>query len=83
MGWEDPNTTISGLSMACQRNAILLAFRWCADDGPTLNASLVALCDFFQGIRTSIAKKPCIFLIFQGEGGGQLNPPMMKAKHQC
>ena len=39
-------------------------FRWRADDGPTLNACLVAL--IFQGIWTSIARKPYIFVIFQG-----------------
>ena len=32
-GMEDPNTTISGPSLARQRN----------DDGPTINAGLVAL----------------------------------------
>ena len=53
-GLDDPNITINGPSSACQRNAIEMAFRWRADDGPTLNASLVALC---QGIRTSIAQK--------------------------
>ena len=43
-GREDPNTTIiSGPSLARQRNAIYMAFRWCADDGATLNAGLVAL----------------------------------------
>ena len=42
-GREDPNTTISGPSSAHQRNAIKMAFRWRADDGPTLNAGLVAL----------------------------------------
>ena len=31
---------------------------------PTLNAGLVAV--IFQGIRTSIAKEPYIFVIFQG-----------------
>ena len=31
-----------------------MAFHWHADDGPTLNGSFVS----FQGIRTSIAKKP-------------------------
>ena len=41
-GREDPNTTISGPTSARQRNAIM-AFRWRADDGPTLNAGLVAL----------------------------------------
>ena len=39
----DPNTTISGPSMAHQRNAIKVAFRWWADNGPTLNAGLVAM----------------------------------------
>ena len=42
-GRKDPNTTISGPSMAGQRNAVQIAFRWQADDGPTLNAGLVAL----------------------------------------
>ena len=42
-GSRDPNTTISGPSTARQRNAIYMAFRWRADDGPTLNAGLVAL----------------------------------------
>ena len=42
-GREDPNTTISGPSLACQGNAISMAFCWRADDGPTLNAGLVAL----------------------------------------
>ena len=44
-----------------------MAFRLRADDGPTLNAGLVALL-FFQGIWTSIAKKPYIFVIFQRGG---------------
>ena len=35
---ENPNTSISGPSSARQRNAIEMAFRWCADDCPTLNA---------------------------------------------
>ena len=42
-GRNDKNTTISGPSSARQRNAIKMAFRWRADDGPTLNAGLVAL----------------------------------------
>ena len=46
-GREDPITTISGLSSARQRNAIKMAFHWRADDGPTLNAGLVAL--YFLG----------------------------------
>ena len=36
-----------------------MAFRWCDDDGPTLNAGFV-----FHGIRTSIAKKPFSFVIY-------------------
>ena len=40
---EDPNTTISGPSLARQRNAILMAFCWRTDYGPILNAGLVAL----------------------------------------
>ena len=42
-GRMDPNTTISGPSTARQRIAIYLAYRWRADNGPTLNAGLVAL----------------------------------------
>ena len=41
-----------------------MAFRWRADDGPTLNAGLVAA--IFQGIRTCIAREPYIFVIFRG-----------------
>ena len=40
-----------------------MAFRWRADDGPTLNAGLVAV--IFQGIRTCIASKSYIFVIFE------------------
>ena len=40
---NDPNTTESGSSSARQRNAIKMAFCWRADDGPTINAGLVAL----------------------------------------
>ena len=50
-----------------------MAFRWCAHDVPTLNASFV----IFEGIGTSIAKKPYILVIFRGGGGGLvlLSPP--------
>ena len=41
-GIEDPNTAINGQSSACQQN-IKMAFPWRADDGPTLNAGLIAL----------------------------------------
>ena len=42
-GSEDTNTAINGPSSARQRNAIKMAFRWRADNGPTVNAGLVAL----------------------------------------
>ena len=42
-GIEDMNSTINGLASARQRNTIFMAFRCRADDGPTLNAGLVAL----------------------------------------
>ena len=42
-GSEDPNNNISGPLSARQGNAIQMAFRWRANDGPTLNADLVAL----------------------------------------
>ena len=56
----DPNSTISGPSSTRQRNAILMAFRLRADNGPTLNAGLNVECllgsfMIFQGIRTSMA----------------------------
>ena len=42
-----------------------MVFRLRADDGPTLNAGLVVL-QIFKRLRTSIAKKHYIFVIFQG-----------------
>ena len=57
-----------------------MVFRWQADDGPTLNAALVA--SDFQGIRTSIAKKPYIFVIFQGVGPDPLSPLWIRACHR-
>ena len=36
---EGPNSTKSGSPLARQRNGIEMAFRWRADDCPTLNAS--------------------------------------------
>ena len=57
------------------------SFKWHfagrADDGTTLNAGLEAFV-IFQGIRTSTAKKPYIFVIFQvgGGGGGVSGPPI-------
>ena len=50
-----------------------MVFRWRADEGPTLNADLAGL--RFKGIQTSIAKKPYIFVNFQG-GPDPLSPPL-------
>ena len=72
-GIENRNTAINGPLSVHQRNAIKMAFRWRADDGPTLNAGLVAA--IFQEIRTCIARKPCIFVIFQ-EGPDPLSLPL-------
>ena len=66
-GIEDPNTAVNGQSSARQRNAIAMAFRWRPDD------DWLGSFDFFQGIRTTIAKKPFIFVIFMG-GGGSVPP---------
>ena len=54
---EEPNTctTNSGPYSARQRNAIKMAFRWQADDGPALK----------KGIRPRTAKKPYNFVIYQ------------------
>ena len=80
---KDPNTTISGPSSAHQRNAILMAFRRRADDGPTLNAGLQLR--VFQGIRTSIVKKPYILVIFQRGSGPPVSPldPRMQSRSKC
>ena len=62
-----------------------MAFRWRADDGPTLDAGLVAA--IFQGIRTCFARKPYIFVVFHTGGDPDplsplLDPPMLKLKRQ-
>ena len=57
---EDPNTTNRGPSSARQRNVSLLCGWW-----SNMDAGLEALW-FFQGIWTSSAKKPYIFVISQG-----------------
>ena len=49
-----------------------MEFPWRANNGPKLNAGLVAV--IFQGIQNIIAKKPYIFVIFQG-GPDPLPPP--------
>ena len=46
-----------------------MAFRWRADDGPTLNADLKDLC-VFQRIRTSMLRNAIFWWFFSGRGGG-------------
>ena len=58
----DPNTTISGPPSVRQRNASGMME---ADDGrPNIECWLSSFV-IFQGIRTSLAKKTYIFVIFQ------------------
>ena len=78
---EDPSTTIRGPSWARQKKRHLMAFRWCADDDPTLNDSLVAV--IFQGIRTGITRKPYIFVIFQGRGPDPCPHPPLDPHTEC
>ena len=54
----DTNTTKSGPSPPRQRNAISLESRWC----PNIECWLGSLV-IFQGIQTSMAKKPYSFVI--------------------
>ena len=53
------------------QNVLSEAFRWRADDDPTLNAGLVAA--IYQGNRTCIARKLHIFCDFSG-GPDPLSP---------
>ena len=59
-GIEDPNSTKSEPLLIRQRNAISMAFRWWADNGPTLNAGWLGSFLIFQGIRTRITNYPYI-----------------------
>ena len=58
---EDPITTISAQSSVRQWNGVSLACRWWPNTECWLGSFVI-----FQGIRTSIAKKPYIFVINQG-----------------
>ena len=68
-GGRIQNTTISGPSLARQWNTSYMAFRWCADVGPTLNGSFV----IFRGSASVLLRNP-IFLWFFGGGGGSRTP---------
>ena len=45
-----------------------MAFRWRADNGPKLNADMVALC-FFRGSGPVLLRNPIYVCNFQGGGG--------------
>ena len=68
-GKKDPNSIKSKPSSARQRNAIKWRFA-----GGAIMAQLGSFV-IFQGVRTSIAKEPYIFVIFQ-EGSGPPAPPL-------
>ena len=64
---KDPNSTFRGPSLFHQQNAIYMTFLLACQWWPNIECWL---CSFviFQGIETSIAKKPCSSVIFQGGG---------------
>ena len=53
-GREDPNTNISGPALTRQRNAIYMAFRRRANNGPKLNSGFVALLIFWGSEPVSL-----------------------------
>ena len=65
-----PNSTKSGQSSARQWNGVSVAGRWWPNIECWFGSFVI-----FQGIRTNIAKKPYIFVIFQG-GGTDPCPPL-------
>ena len=69
-GREDTITTKSGPSSAHQRNSIKMTFA----GGPNIVCWLSSF-QIFHGIRTSIAKEPHSFVIFQGGGAPDPLPP--------
>ena len=73
-GRKDPNTTISVPSWACQQNAIYMAFCWRANDGPTLNAGLVALW-IFRGSGSVLLRNPIFLWFFKG-GANPMSPSL-------
>ena len=64
-GIEDPNTTKIWPSSNRQRNAIEMAFRSGADDGPTMNAGLVAMC-LFRGSGSVLLRNPIALCLSGG-----------------
>ena len=65
---EDPSTTISEPSSSRH----WMAFCWRADDGPTLNAGLVAV--IFRGSGPVLLENPIFLWFFRGGGVGSGTP---------
>ena len=58
-----------------RQNAIKMTFHWRGDDSHILNAGFVRGSSvIFQGVHTSNAKKPYMFVIFQELGPDPLSP---------
>ena len=68
-------STYFGPSSARQRTAIQMAFRWRANDGPLLNAGLVALW-FFRVSRPVLLRNTIFLWFFWGGGGPDTLPPV-------
>ena len=66
-GREDPDSTKSGPSSARQPNAIYMAFRWWADDGPSLSSGFAAL-RLFRGSGPVLLRNPIFLWFFRGRG---------------
>ena len=79
-GTDHPNTAINGSSSACQGKAIEIASRWRANNGPTLNAVLVALL-FFRD-PDQYCKETLYFHDFSGGGGVQTPCPPSGSTHE-
>ena len=58
--------------------AIEMAFHWHADDGPTLNAGLVALW-FFRGSGPVLLRSPIVY-DFSGRGGPEPLLPLLDTR---
>ena len=68
----------SGPSSACQRNAIEMAFLWCADNGPTIECWLGGRV-IFRGSRSILLRNPIFLRFFRG-GPDPLSSPSGSAK---
>ena len=71
-GREDSINTKSEPLSVHQQNAIFMAFRWRADDGPTSIAGLVAL-RFFRGSGLALLRNSIFFVIFPSSGSAYVS----------